>query len=95
MSVIKNTKLCSELKFSYRCLQFFNKIRWIVFWQCVFNFFEDFIVNGVVTVIIPALEKRFNLSVNGPPSLPLEMILVLLSSLCSLDTLANVFTNPS
>ena len=62
MSVIKNTKLCSELKFSYRCLQFFNKIRWIVFWECVFYFFEGFIVNGVVNVIIPALEKRYNLS---------------------------------
>ena len=52
----------NELKFSYRCLQFFNKIQWNVFWQCIFNFFEGFIVNGVVNVIIPALEKRYNLS---------------------------------
>lgn len=43
-------------------MQFFNTIQWNVFWQCVFNFFEGFIVNGVVNVIIPALEKRYNLS---------------------------------
>ncbi|KAJ8309212.1 hypothetical protein KUTeg_014086 [Tegillarca granosa] len=39
-----------------------NSIRWHVFWQCVFNFFEGFVVNGVINVIIPALEKRFELS---------------------------------
>jgi MFS family permease len=33
-----------------------------VFWQCVFNFFEGFIENGVVNVILPALEKRYDLS---------------------------------
>ncbi|XP_048732891.2 solute carrier organic anion transporter family member 4A1-like [Ostrea edulis] len=48
--------------FKPRWLQFFNTIQWNVFWQCVFNFFEGFIVNGVVNVIIPALEKRYNLS---------------------------------
>ncbi|XP_022334492.1 solute carrier organic anion transporter family member 4A1-like isoform X2 [Crassostrea virginica] len=48
--------------FRPKCLQFFNKIQWNVFWQCIFNFFEGFIVNGVVNVIIPALEKRYNLS---------------------------------
>ncbi|XP_062617844.1 solute carrier organic anion transporter family member 4A1-like [Saccostrea cucullata] len=48
--------------FKPRCLQFFNTIQWNVFWQCVFNFFEGFIVNGVVNVIIPALEKRYSLS---------------------------------
>ena len=44
------------------CLQWLNSIRWHVFWQCVFNFFEGFIVNGVVNVILPALEKRYDLS---------------------------------
>ncbi|KAK3592931.1 hypothetical protein CHS0354_011731 [Potamilus streckersoni] len=32
-----------------------------VFWQCVFTFFQGFIVNGVINVIIPALEKRYSL----------------------------------
>ncbi|CAG2187542.1 SLCO4A [Mytilus edulis] len=44
------------------CIQRLNSIRWHVFWQCIFNFFEGFIVNGVVNVIIPALEKRYELS---------------------------------
>ncbi|XP_052697071.1 solute carrier organic anion transporter family member 4A1-like isoform X2 [Crassostrea angulata] len=48
--------------FKPKCLQVFNKIQWNVFWQCIFNFFEGFIVNGVVNVIIPALEKRYSLS---------------------------------
>ncbi|XP_069117597.1 solute carrier organic anion transporter family member 4A1-like [Argopecten irradians] len=43
-------------------LQVFNSIRWYVFWQCVFNFFEGFIVNGVINVIIPSLEKRYEMS---------------------------------
>jgi len=43
-------------------LQFFNKIQWYVFWNCIFSFFEGFIVNGVINVIIPALEKRYELS---------------------------------
>ncbi|XP_021348125.1 solute carrier organic anion transporter family member 4A1-like [Mizuhopecten yessoensis] len=43
-------------------LQVFNGIRWHVFWQCVFNFFEGFIVNGVINVIIPSLEKRYEMS---------------------------------
>ncbi|KAK3587808.1 hypothetical protein CHS0354_042772 [Potamilus streckersoni] len=45
-----------------RYLQRFNTIRWHVFWQCVFNFFEGFAVNGIINVIIPALEKRYSLS---------------------------------
>ncbi|KAK3610855.1 hypothetical protein CHS0354_039126 [Potamilus streckersoni] len=45
-----------------RYLQRFNTIRWHVFWQCVFNFFEGFVVNGIINVIIPALEKRYALS---------------------------------
>ncbi|XP_021348100.1 solute carrier organic anion transporter family member 4A1-like isoform X2 [Mizuhopecten yessoensis] len=45
-----------------RVLQGFNSIRWHVFWQCVFNFFEGFIVNGVINVIIPSLEKRYEMS---------------------------------
>ncbi|XP_033735056.1 solute carrier organic anion transporter family member 4A1-like isoform X2 [Pecten maximus] len=43
-------------------LQAFNSIRWHVFWQCVFNFFEGFVVNGVINVIIPSLEKRYEMS---------------------------------
>ncbi|XP_060071533.1 solute carrier organic anion transporter family member 4A1-like [Ylistrum balloti] len=45
-----------------RFLQVFNSIRWHVFWQCVFNFFEGFIVNGVINVVIPSLEKRYEMS---------------------------------
>ncbi|XP_033735058.1 solute carrier organic anion transporter family member 4A1-like isoform X2 [Pecten maximus] len=45
-----------------RVLQVFNSIRWHVFWQCVFNFFEGFVVNGVINVIIPSLEKRYEMS---------------------------------
>ncbi|XP_069117596.1 solute carrier organic anion transporter family member 4A1-like [Argopecten irradians] len=45
-----------------RILQVFNSIRWHVFWQCVFNFFEGFVVNGVINVIIPSLEKRYEMS---------------------------------
>ncbi|CAC5369903.1 SLCO4A [Mytilus coruscus] len=51
---------CGPIKFS--CIQRLNSIRWHVFWQCIFNFFEGFIVSGVVNVIIPALEKRYELS---------------------------------
>lgn len=46
----------------FRCLQFMNSIRWHVFWQCIFNFFEGFIVNGIINIILPALEKRYGLS---------------------------------
>lgn len=46
----------------FSCIQWFNTIRWHVFFQCIFNFFEGFIVNGVINVIIPALEKRYELS---------------------------------
>lgn len=46
----------------YRCLQSTANINFHVFWQCVFNFFQGFIVNGVINVIIPALEKRYKLS---------------------------------
>ncbi|KAK3610854.1 hypothetical protein CHS0354_039125, partial [Potamilus streckersoni] len=45
-----------------RHLQRFNTIRWHVFWQCVFNFFEGFQVNGIINAILPALEKRYALS---------------------------------
>ena len=30
-------------------------------WQCVFNFFEGFVVNGVINVVLVALEKRYSL----------------------------------
>ena len=56
----KHRWLCFFFLFS--CIQRLNSIRWHVFWQCIFNFFEGFIVNGVVNVIIPALEKRYELS---------------------------------
>ena len=29
--------------------------------QCVFNFFEGFVVNGVINVVLVALEKRYSL----------------------------------
>ncbi|XP_076095973.1 solute carrier organic anion transporter family member 4A1-like isoform X2 [Mytilus galloprovincialis] len=51
---------CGPIKFS--CTQRLNSIRWHVFWQCIFTFFDGFIVSGVVNVIIPALEKRYELS---------------------------------
>ncbi|VDI46100.1 Hypothetical predicted protein [Mytilus galloprovincialis] len=51
---------CGPIKLS--CTQRLNSIRWHVFWQCIFTFFDGFIVSGVVNVIIPALEKRYELS---------------------------------
>lgn len=47
---------------SSSCLQWMNSIRWFVFWQCVINFVDGFMVYGVISVIIPALEKRYDLS---------------------------------
>lgn len=46
----------------YSCLQFFNSIRWHVFWHCAFSFCEGFIVNGVINIIIVTLEKRYELT---------------------------------
>lgn len=46
----------------WSCLQFFNSIRWHVFWHCVFSFCEGFIVNGVINIIIVTLEKRYELT---------------------------------
>lgn len=50
---------CYKLKPS--CLQCFNKIQVHVICQCVFNFFEGFVVNGVINVVLVALEKRYSL----------------------------------
>lgn len=49
-------------KLKPRCMQWMNSIRWFVFWQCVINFVDGFMVYGVISVIIPALEKRYDLS---------------------------------
>ncbi|XP_045187435.2 solute carrier organic anion transporter family member 4A1-like isoform X2 [Mercenaria mercenaria] len=49
------------LAFKPSCLQCMNNIRCHVIWQCVFNFFEGFIVNGVINVVLVALEKRYSL----------------------------------
>jgi len=48
--------------FFFSCLQRFNTIRWHVICQCIFNFFEGFVVNGVINVVLVALEKRYALS---------------------------------
>lgn len=50
------------LIFRPSCLQFFNSIRWHVFWHCAFSFCEGFIVNGVINIIIVTLEKRYELT---------------------------------
>ncbi|XP_060592764.1 solute carrier organic anion transporter family member 4A1-like isoform X2 [Ruditapes philippinarum] len=49
------------LTFKPGCLQRMNNIRCHVLWQCVFCFFEGFIVNGVINVVLVALEKRYSL----------------------------------
>ncbi|KAH3858651.1 solute carrier organic anion transporter family member 4A1-like [Dreissena polymorpha] len=49
------------LRFKPACLQRMNTIKVHVFWQCVFCFFEGFIVNGVINVVLVALEKRYSL----------------------------------
>lgn len=47
---------------SFRALQCLNNVRSHVMFHCLFNFFEGFIVNGVINVIIVALETRYELS---------------------------------
>ena len=48
--------------FSFRALQCLNNVRAHVIFHCLFNFFEGFVVNGVINVIIVALETRYKLS---------------------------------
>nr|XP_022328748.1 solute carrier organic anion transporter family member 4A1-like [Crassostrea virginica] len=56
----KSTYGC--LSFRPSSLQFLNTVKWYVFWQCMFGFFDGFVVNGVINIIIVALEKRYQLS---------------------------------
>ncbi|XP_067681617.1 solute carrier organic anion transporter family member 4C1-like [Haliotis asinina] len=44
-----------------KTLQCMNTIQAHVLWQCIFNFFEGFIVNGIINVVIVALETRYAL----------------------------------
>ncbi|XP_012944388.1 solute carrier organic anion transporter family member 4A1 [Aplysia californica] len=45
-----------------RPVQCMNNVKAYVFWLCVFNFWEGFIVNGVINVVLSALETRYSLS---------------------------------
>ena len=42
-------------------LQFFNSIHWYVFWACVYSFIGGFVANGIISIIIVALETRYAL----------------------------------
>ena len=50
-----------NLNYNHSYLQCFNTIQWHVICQCIFNFFEGFVVNGVINVVLVALEKRYSL----------------------------------
>lgn len=39
-----------------------NTVKWYVAWQCALGFVEGFVVNGIINIIIVALEKRYHLS---------------------------------
>ncbi|XP_048259145.1 solute carrier organic anion transporter family member 4C1-like [Haliotis rufescens] len=48
-------------KYKPKALQCMNSIQAHVIWQCVFNFCEGFVVNGIINVVIVALETRYAL----------------------------------